>query len=175
MPKITGKRATLSTPSPVASAEVIPLPGHGPVEEGAQPKMQRKPKRVTDVDVHIAGRVRLRRHTLGMSQERLAEIVGVTFQQVQKYENAGNRIGGGRLYNIAAALRVPVGYFYEGLPDTIDGPTIHLSVGEGDLLRFLGTTEGRKLNKSFAKFGNGRVQRAFAALADAIAKDGENE
>jgi len=65
------------------------------------------------VDVHVGKRLRLRRNMLGLSQEDLGKSIGVTFQQVQKYERGTNRIGSSRLYDIAAMLSVPVGYFFE--------------------------------------------------------------
>jgi len=83
-------------------------------------KAVRKPPRRTrgkpnSVDVHVGGRVRQRRMLLGMSQEKLADALGLTFQQVQKYERGANRIGAGRLYALSNALEVPVSYFFEDL------------------------------------------------------------
>lgn len=69
-----------------------------------------KPNRV---DVHVGSRVRLRRTLLGMSQEKLADALGLTFQQVQKYERGANRIGAGRLWELSQALDVPISYFFE--------------------------------------------------------------
>ena len=70
------------------------------------------------IDLHVGARVRLRRMTFGMSQERLGKLLDVTFQQVQKYERGVNRIGAGRLFNIGCCLDVPVSFFFEGLPQT---------------------------------------------------------
>jgi len=69
------------------------------------------------VDVHVGSRVRLRRTLLGMSQERLGEALGLTFQQVQKYERGANRVGASRLFDLARALQVPVGFFFDDLPE----------------------------------------------------------
>jgi transcriptional regulator with XRE-family HTH domain len=69
------------------------------------------------IDVHVGGRVRLRRTLLGMSQEKLAESLGLTFQQVQKYERGANRVGASRLYDLSVVLGVPVSYFYESMPE----------------------------------------------------------
>lgn len=69
------------------------------------------------VDVHVGGRVRMRRTLLGMSQEKLGEAIGLTFQQVQKYERGTNRIGASRLYDLSKVLDVPVGFFFEELTD----------------------------------------------------------
>jgi transcriptional regulator with XRE-family HTH domain len=85
----------------------------------------RKPSRAKKggpnaIDVHVGGRVRLRRAELGLSQDALAVQLGLTFQQVQKYERGINRIGAGRLYVLAETLRVPLTYFYEELaPSTV--------------------------------------------------------
>jgi len=68
------------------------------------------------VDVHVGGRVRLRRTLLGMSQEKLGEAIGLTFQQIQKYERGTNRIGCSRLYDLSRVLDVPIEYFFEELP-----------------------------------------------------------
>src|SRR5271154_1993055 len=67
------------------------------------------------VDLHVGARIRLRRRMQGVSQERLAEALGLTFQQVQKYERGANRVSASKLYEIARALHVPVGWFFEGL------------------------------------------------------------
>lgn len=68
------------------------------------------------IDIHVGARVRLRRTLLGMSQERLGEALGLTFQQVQKYERGANRVGASRLFELAKALGVPVSYFFDDLP-----------------------------------------------------------
>jgi len=71
------------------------------------------------IDVHVGTRIRLRRTLLGMSQERLGELLGLTFQQVQKYERGANRVGASRLFDLARVLDVSVGYFYEDMDDTV--------------------------------------------------------
>ncbi len=73
------------------------------------------------LDIHVGNRLRMRRLRLNLTQEKLANLVGLTFQQVQKYEHGSNRISASRLYEIATALKVPVSYFYEDLP--ADTPT----------------------------------------------------
>ncbi len=77
-------------------------------------KAIRKDGRTSLVDVHIGGRVRMRRTLLGMSQEKLADALGITFQQVQKYERGVNRVGASRLYDLSRILDVPISFFYEG-------------------------------------------------------------
>ncbi len=91
------------------------------LESGAKPVLRKQRKtrgKPTWVDVHVGQRVRQRRTLLGYSQERLAEALDLTFQQVQKYERGANRVGAGRLFELSKALDVPVTYFFEDLPDT---------------------------------------------------------
>ena len=71
------------------------------------------------VDVHVGARVRLRRTLMGMSQEKLGEAIGLTFQQVQKYERGANRIGASRLYDLSRVLDVPVSFFYDDMSDAV--------------------------------------------------------
>ncbi len=71
------------------------------------------------VDVHVGGRLRLRRTLMGMSQEKLGDAVGLTFQQIQKYERGANRIGASRLYQLSLILDVPVSFFFDEMPDSI--------------------------------------------------------
>lgn len=83
--------------------------------------------RPSPIDVHVGGRVRLRRTLMGMSQERLGEALGLTFQQVQKYERGVNRIGASRLFDLARVLDVPIGFFFDDMPDGMGGTTSGLS------------------------------------------------
>ena len=73
-------------------------------------------KNPNPVDIHVGGRIRLRRTLLGYSQEKLGNAVGLTFQQIQKYERGANRIGAGRLYDFSQILEVPVSFFYDDMP-----------------------------------------------------------
>ena len=70
-----------------------------------------------DVDIHVGGRVRLRRSALGLSQDQLGEAIGLSFQQVQKYERGANRIGASRLYEMSKVLQTPISYFFENFGD----------------------------------------------------------
>ena len=79
--------------------------------------------RPSPIDVHVGGRVRLRRTLMGLSQERLGEALGLTFQQVQKYERGVNRIGASRLFDLARVLDVPIGFFFDDMPDGVGGTT----------------------------------------------------
>ncbi|MDE2514794.1 MAG: helix-turn-helix transcriptional regulator [Rhodospirillales bacterium] len=78
-----------------------------------------KESRPSPIDVHVGSRIRLRRTLLGMSQERLGEALGLTFQQVQKYERGVNRVGASRLFDLSRVLDVPISFFFDDMPDNI--------------------------------------------------------
>ena len=126
------------------------------------------------VDRHVGLRIRMRRKELGVSQEKLAEALGLTFQQVQKYERAANRVSASKLYEIARALDTSVSYFYEGLgalPD-FDLPTTPSLEAHAFLL----TPEGAELAMLFPRVTRSRVRRKVVELVRAIAgpeRDGE--
>ena len=133
-------------------------------------------KTADSIDAHIGSRVRLRRLTAGVSQEQLGAALGVTFQQVQKYEKGANRIGAGRLYRISRILGVPVSYFYEGLAKT-NGSETPLPGGidaEADrdssqIIDFLSTPEGYALNRAFSRIEDGATRRRLVDLVRTIA------
>ncbi len=77
--------------------------------------------RPSPIDVHVGSRIRLRRTLLGMSQERLGEALGLTFQQVQKYERGVNRVGASRLFDLSRVLDVPISFFFDDMPDSVTG------------------------------------------------------
>src|SRR5215469_8436136 len=83
------------------------------VNKGVVRRRRQKSDKPNPTDVHVGSRVRLRRTLLGMSQEKLGEAIGLTFQQVQKYERGANRVGASRLYDLSRVLEVPVSYFFE--------------------------------------------------------------
>ena len=78
-----------------------------------------KEGRPSPIDVHVGSRIRLRRTLLGMSQERLGEALGLTFQQVQKYERGVNRVGASRLFDLSRVLDVPISFFFDDMPDSL--------------------------------------------------------
>ena len=78
-----------------------------------------KESRPSPIDVHVGTRIRLRRTLLGMSQERLGEALGLTFQQVQKYERGVNRVGASRLFDLSRVLDVPISFFFDDMPDSL--------------------------------------------------------
>ncbi|MBN8934587.1 MAG: helix-turn-helix transcriptional regulator, partial [Rhizobium pusense] len=85
--------------------------------------MTENKKKPNPIDIHVGSRIRLRRTMLGMSQEKLGESLGITFQQIQKYEKGTNRVGASRLQNISAILNVPVSFFFEDAPGDQAGGT----------------------------------------------------
>ena len=125
------------------------------------------------VDHHVGSRVKLRRRLIGMSQERLADQIGVAFQQVQKYEKGTNRIGASRLMKIAEVLGVTPGYFFEqdgdSLGEGVSNPT--MLDGARTLQDFVSTKEGLTLNRAFSKITD-PIQFTYGAQ-DAGAKIGD--
>jgi transcriptional regulator with XRE-family HTH domain len=123
------------------------------------------------VDLHVGARIRMRRKLLGVSQERLAEELGLTFQQVQKYERGANRVSASKLYEIARALHTSVSYFFEGLADTA-GPAPGTATDAPELMHDLVMTpEGMELAALFPKLKRGRVRRRVLDLVKALAED----
>ncbi len=130
-------------------------------------------KKPNPVDAHVGSRVRLRRMLLGMSQERLGESMGLTFQQVQKYEKGVNRIGASRLFQISKILDVPVQFFFEEAPHVGgDGGTAARGLAEPDseafILEFLNSREGLELNRAFVKIADPKVRKSVVDLVRAL-------
>lgn len=132
------------------------------------------PRRPNPIDGHVGGRVRLRRMLLGISQEKLGEQLGLTFQQIQKYEKGVNRVSASRLFDLAQVLRVPVQYFFEDLPAAINKDRSSVagfaeSRPESFVVDFLSSREGLELNKAFSRLTNPAHRRAIIELARALA------
>lgn len=126
------------------------------------------------IDAYVGSRVRMRRLMLGMSQERLADQIGVTFQQVQKYEKGTNRIGASRLQAIASVLAVPVAFFFQQdntQPLTTDG--LGAISGLEDLSDFLTSKEGLSLNKAFMKINDPSIRQSVLMLIKSLANTSE--
>ena len=125
------------------------------------------------IDKHVGSRVRMRRMLLGLSQEKLGEALGVTFQQVQKYEKGMNRIGASRLQDIAKILDAPPSFFFEGAPTQAAAAAPQGGFSEGQsatfVVDFLSTVEGLQLNKAFAAIKDPKVRRRIVDLVVAIA------
>ncbi len=133
------------------------------------------------IDRHVGSRVRMRRILLGMSQEKLGEALGLTFQQVQKYEKGTNRIGASRLQQISQTLNVPPAFFFDGAPTFDKGNAgEHLATGFAEdshsstfVLDFVATAEGLALNRAFARIQDSKVRKRIIDLVTSLA--GEEE
>ena len=125
------------------------------------------------VDVHVGLQVRLRRKELKISQEKLAETLGLTFQQVQKYERGANRISASKLYEIARTLRVHMAWFFEGLSDPAEGRDEGAPAPEAASFahNFLLTQEGIDLANLFPKVQHRRVRRRLVDLIRSLAEE----
>lgn len=119
------------------------------------------------VDLHVGIRIRMRRKEMGVSQERLAEALGITFQQVQKYERGANRVSASKLWEVAAALKTPVAYFYDGLGDGEAAAT-----GERDAAQeFLLSSEGIELMAAFPRIAEPAIRRKIVELVRVVADE----
>src|SRR5690242_9619936 len=117
------------------------------------------------IDKHVGSRVRMRRMMLGMSQEKLGDGLGLTFQQVQKYEAGKNRIGASRLQHISHILQIPVPFFFEGAPHPQGHPEGFVEAPWHDYVsEFLATTDGLALTKAFMRIKDPRLRRRIVEL-----------
>jgi transcriptional regulator with XRE-family HTH domain len=122
------------------------------------------------IDKHVGSRVRMRRMMLSMSQEKLGDALGLTFQQVQKYEKGTNRIGASRLQQISSILQVPVAFFFEGAPNLqpqSDG--FKEAPSPAFVSDFLATSEGLALTKAFMRIKEAKLRRRIVDLVEEIA------
>lgn len=126
-------------------------------------------KKPNPIDIHVGARIKLKRTMKGLSQEKLADQLGITFQQVQKYEKASNRIGASRLKEIADFLEVPVGFFYEGLQSASQG--FAEEGASAFMTDFLATSEGLELNRSFLKIKDPKVRKRILELVRTLSSD----
>ena len=124
------------------------------------------------VDRHVGTRVRMRRMLVGMSQEKLGEALGITFQQIQKYEKGTNRIGASRLHQISQVLGVPIEFFYDGAPQVEGAAGFSESASPAYVADFLTTAEGLELMKAFMAIKEPRVRRRIVDLVRALAGTG---
>jgi transcriptional regulator with XRE-family HTH domain len=134
---------------------------------------KRRAKRTSPdpTDVHVGSRVRMRRNALEMSQQKLGDALGLTFQQVQKYEQGTNRIGAGRLQHIANILQVPVEFFFEGAanaPDTAAHDVTSNARSPAYVNEFLASSDGLRLAKAFVQIDSSRLRRAIVGLVQEI-------
>jgi transcriptional regulator with XRE-family HTH domain len=134
-------------------------------------------RRANPIDIHVGSRVRFRRMLLGMSQEKLGEKLGLTFQQVQKYEKGINRIGASRLFDLAQVLGVSVQFFYD------DAPLLEVRANEPEaaapsngpdehsIVEFLRSRDGLELNRAFVRISDIKARRAIVDLVRSLAND----
>jgi transcriptional regulator with XRE-family HTH domain len=126
------------------------------------------------IDKHVGSRVRMRRLMLAMSQEKLGAALGLTFQQVQKYERGANRIGASRLQQMSHILQVPVEFFFEGAPNASephgDGSTLSMA----HIDDFVSNSDGLRLIGAFMRIDNAAVRRRIVMLVQEIAGDDGN-
>jgi transcriptional regulator with XRE-family HTH domain len=121
------------------------------------------------VDKHVGSRVRMRRIMLGMSQEKLGEGLGLTFQQIQKYEKGTNRIGASRIQHISEILQVPVSFLFEGSPgSTADAKGFGEAPSPAYVADFLATSEGLALIRAFTRVPDIKLRRAIVDMVELI-------
>jgi transcriptional regulator with XRE-family HTH domain len=122
------------------------------------------------VDKYVGSRVRMRRIMLGMSQEKLGEALGLTFQQVQKYEKGTNRVGASRIQQISEILQVPVSFLFEGGPSgTSGGEGFSEGSSPAYISDFLATSEGLALTRAFTRITDAKLRRSIVEMVEQIA------
>lgn len=137
--------------------------------------MKANKKKPNPIDIHVGSRIRLRRTMLSMSQEKLGEALGITFQQIQKYEKGTNRVGASRLQNISAVLNVPVSFFFEDAPGEQVSEQVGMSEASSSnyVVDFLSSSEGLQLNRAFIKIEDPKIRRKIIDLTKALASDSD--
>jgi transcriptional regulator with XRE-family HTH domain len=126
-------------------------------------------KKANPIDAQVGNRVRIRRMLIGMSQEKLGDLLGLTFQQVQKYEKGVNRIGAGRLFEIARILGVPIDFFYDGVASSADT----LASAAPPVMEFVSSGEGLQLSLAFMKIKDPKVRKRVLDLVKSLADEEE--
>jgi transcriptional regulator with XRE-family HTH domain len=121
------------------------------------------------VDAHVGNRVRLRRQLIGMSQEKLGELLGITFQQVQKYEKGSNRVSASRLHKMSKVLSVPIQYFFEGLQEPENGSGFG-EAGAEHVIDVASSAEGVQLARVLAEIESAGRRKLLVAIAKTIAE-----
>ena len=147
-----------------------------PEEHHEEDESEKGSRRPNPIDIHVGGRVRFRRMLLGMSQEKLGERLGLTFQQVQKYEKGINRIGASRLFDLSQVLGVPVQFFYDEAPGGYEQPSSSQPgfadrQAESYIVEFLNSRDGLELNKAFVRITDPKVRRSIVDLVRSLADD----
>jgi len=127
-------------------------------------------KQANPIDAQVGNRVRLRRMLIGMSQERLGELLGLTFQQVQKYEKGVNRIGAGRLFEVSQILGVTIEYFYEGVNSQLAGGFTE-GGSSPPVMEFVSSGEGLQLSLAFMKIKDPKLRKRVLELVKQMAEE----
>lgn len=139
------------------------------IQAGPEEKLM-SVKAPNPVDKYVGSRIRMRRIMLGMSQEKLGESLGLTFQQVQKYEKGTNRVGASRLQQISEILQVPVSFLFEGGPGgTINANGLSEAPSPTYVSDFLATSEGLALTRAFTRINDSKLRRSIVDLVEQIA------
>lgn len=125
------------------------------------------------IDVHVGNRIRMRRQIVGMSQEKLGELLGITFQQIQKYEKGSNRISASRIYYAAKTLGVPVQFFFEDLPGLDNHGGFGEPRDEDSVMTALMNLDGVQLAKAFRDADSSGKRKLIASMARLIADSKE--
>ncbi|WP_371396326.1 helix-turn-helix domain-containing protein [Fretibacter rubidus] len=136
------------------------------------------PRSANPVDTHVGSRIRVRRQVLKMSQEKLGDMLGVTFQQVQKYERGANRVGASRLWKMSRVLDVPVSFFFDGLKGYEDDlPAGQFAEGDQTpiVYDFIRSTDGVSLATAVSKIKNKAVRRQILELARSLAAEADKD
>lgn len=123
------------------------------------------------IDVHVGARIRMRRQLINMSQERLGELLGITFQQVQKYEKGTNRISASRLFYASKTLGVPVQFFFDGLPGMEGADGLREPAGGDEFSAAMMSPEGVQLAKAFKDANTSTMRKLIASLARLIVEN----
>jgi len=146
--------------------------GQVPARQSSEMRVPKK--QANPIDIQVGNRVRIRRMLIGMSQERLGDLLGLTFQQVQKYEKGVNRIGAGRLFEVTRILNVPIDFFYEGLSGAGDQPGARENES-APVMEFVSSGEGLQLSLAFMKIKDAKVRKRFLDLVKSLAEEEEQK
>lgn len=135
--------------------------------------MSTKENSPNPIDVHVGSKVRLKRTMLGMSQEKLGDSLGITFQQVQKYEKGTNRISASRLFQLASILKAPIEFFYDGVSDNrADAIAGFAEDGSADYaMDLMNDPESVQLHRAFSSVKDPKVRKRIIDLVKSIADD----
>lgn len=127
------------------------------------------------IDIHVGSRVRLRRTLLGMSQEKLGDALGLTFQQIQKYERGANRIGSSRLFKLSQILDVPVSFFFDDMPEVVERANRGLAEAPSEPFEAdqLSKRETLELVRAYYRIGDGKVRKRVFELVKAVGSSKE--